>query len=258
MGRSLSAFRPRVGALNVLLGALFSFPVDLSLSLCFSGHVICSLAILLFLLLTPLQTLTSCRPHVDLWPTSLPFFFLRLVVHTLSFSFFFFYALENPTFFFLVSALWHTPLTQTVYSAPTGMGKVTPRSLFLCLWPSPSSICLVSPPSCLRACACARLSAHPHPPVCVLHGDTRMRCSTRARLADQDSGAALARSATWPTDTRLSLHGMQIEWRDGFCSSPPTGCPVGRVKKGPRSLFWWNLTWVCSVHVWMLWLFCKS
>lgn len=189
------------------------------------------------------------------------YLFLFLIFATsraYSFFFFFLLLLKTLPFFFLVSALWHTPLTQTVYSAPTGMGKVTPRSLFLCLWPSPSSICLVSPPSCLRACACARLSAHPRPPVCVLHGDTGTRCRTRARLAEQDSDAAFACNATWPTDTCLSLHGTLSEWRDGLCSSRPTACPVGRVKKGPRRLFWWNLTWVCSVHVWMLWLFCKS
>lgn len=247
MESSLSSFRPHFGALNVLLGALFSFPVDLSLSLCFSGHVICSLAILLFLLLTPLQTLTSCRPHVDLWPTSLPFFLIFATSRAYSFFFFFFFCSWKPYLFFLVSALWHTPLTQTVYSAPTGMGKVTPRSLFLCLWPSPSSICLVSPPSCLRACACAGLSAHPQPPVCVVHGATGMRCRTRVRLAEQDSDArSLVKPHGWQTRVYLC---MACKVNDTTVSVPPRRLHVtwGGSKKGPDPfLVKFDLSLLCS------------
>lgn len=147
MGSSLSLFRANVGALNVLLGALFSFPVDLSLSLCFSGHVICSLAVLLFLLLTPLRTLTSCRPHVDLWPTSVFFFFLRLVVH-----FLYFCALENPTFL-SVRSVTNTPHTDCVLSTHWDGGG-DPRSLSLAV-----SVCdhhpilspfFPCPPACLH------------------------------------------------------------------------------------------------------------
>ena len=131
MGRGLRLFRANVGALNVLLGTLSSFPVNLSLSLCFSGHVICSLAALLFLLLTPLWTLTSCRPHVDLWPTSLSFIFLRLVVH-----FLYFFSLENPAFL-SVHSVTNNPHTDC-YSAPTGRGEVTlALSHCFCLCSSP-------------------------------------------------------------------------------------------------------------------------
>jgi len=93
-------------------------------SLCFSGHVICSLAALLFLLLTPLRTLTSCRPHVDLWPTSLALFFFFFIK---SFSYFlqlvhclYFYS-WNPTFLLCDRYPSHRLL-----SAPTGRGEVTP------------------------------------------------------------------------------------------------------------------------------------
>lgn len=66
-------------------------------SLCFSGHVICSLAALLFLLLTPLRTLTSCRPHVDLWPISVAFFFFY-PLFLCNWCIAFIFILENPTF----------------------------------------------------------------------------------------------------------------------------------------------------------------
>lgn len=190
MGSSLSLFGANVGALNVLLGALFSFPVNLSLSLCFSGHVICSLAVLLFLLLTPLRTLTSCRPHVDLWPTSLSFFSLRLVVH---FSLFF-VLLKTPPFF-KCTLCDRYPSHRLCTQHPLGGGRWPLLSIAVSVfWPSPllyislplfqlffslsptlsstSLPILSSPPSCLSACA--RGWFHCHPPLC-LHGDTGMK-----------------------------------------------------------------------------------
>lgn len=93
-----------------------------------------------------------------------------------------------------MSALWPIPLTQTVYSAPTGRGEVTlalSLSLFrcFCLWPSPYfkslffSCCpsflflplycfplfpsLLSLSSCLSACAWGWLSPLISPRVCM-------------------------------------------------------------------------------------------
>lgn len=95
----------------------------LSLSLCFSGHVICSPAALFFLLLTPpLRTLTSCWLHVDLWPTSLSFF-----VTSRAFLILYFGTLENPTFL-TVRSVTKTPHTNCVLSTPWEGGGV-PRSL---------------------------------------------------------------------------------------------------------------------------------
>lgn len=124
------------------------------------------------------------RPHVDLWPTSIPVLFLffafifylywRLVVHI----FRPFFATENPTF--SLSA----PRTQTVYSAPTGMGKVTPRSLFLVCDHHPVLICMLfllftAYIVCMCMCLCLSFGA----PLCS-HGDTELlRYSKNATLA---------------------------------------------------------------------------
>lgn len=220
MGSSLSLFGANVGALNVLLGALFSFPVNLSLSLCFSGHVICSLAVLLFLLLTPLRTLTSCRPHVDLWPTSLSFFSLRLVVH---FSLFF-VLLKTPPFLSVrsVTSTLHTDCVLSTHWE--GGGDPCSLSLFLSfdhhplyiplpllqlffsLSPTLSSTSLPilsPPPPCLSACARGWFHCHPPPVFAWRHRDVGLESCWLE--GDDDLNTALASNAAWPTDIILCM-----------------------------------------------------
>lgn len=84
--------------------------------LCFSGHVICSLAALLFLLLTPLRTLTSCRPLTHIFSFLFPLF-LRLV-HFL-FSVFIFFLLKSPPFL----SVTDTPSHRLCFQHPLGGGR---------------------------------------------------------------------------------------------------------------------------------------
>lgn len=257
--------------LNVLLGALFSFPVNLSLSLCFSGHVICSLAALLFLLLTPLRTLTSCRPHVDLWPTSLSLsFFLRLVVH-----FLYFCALENPTFL-SVRSVTDTPHTDCVLSTHwEGGGDPRSLSLFLSVTitlfyiPLPLSLPLFSifptlsfpsfpipfPPALLPVCMCMRLTFIAHLPLC-LHGDTGTRGRSNTGLLEMTSQTLHWHLMLLDQQTRVRAWHAYWEWPYSLSRPPQWSVPRG-VKKA-TDLFLWTVTCVCSVHVWMLWLFCMS
>lgn len=188
-------------------------------SLCFSGHVICSLAVLLFLLLTPLRTLTSCRPHVDLWPTSLSFFSLRLVVH---FSLFF-VLLKTPPFL-RVRSVTSTLHTDCVLSTHwEGGGDPCSLSLFLSFdhhpliySSSPVAALLFSfshsvlylsshpffPTPCLSACARGWFHCH-HPP-CVCMETLGWRAEVKL-ARDDDLNTALASNSAWPTDIILCM-----------------------------------------------------
>lgn len=156
MGSSLNFFRADNDLLTVLLGALFSFPVSLSLSLCFSGHVICSLAVLLYLLLTPPRTMTSYRPHVDLWPHIFNFF-------ATSPAFPLFWCSWKPHLFECLLSDWYRSHHTDCVLSTHWDGGGDPRSLSLSL---AVSVCdhqalyssLLSLPSYLSACACGRLS----------------------------------------------------------------------------------------------------
>lgn len=191
MGSTLSLFGANVGALNVLLGALFSFPVNLSLSLCFSGHVICSLAVLLFLLLTPLR-------NSDLMPTScwpLTHIFIFLFFATSRAFLFIFVLLKTPPFL-SVRSVTDTLHTDCVLSTHwEGGGDPCSLSLFLSfdhhpsyifLFPCCSSFFLFLPlcplplfpsflPTLLPVCMCMRLISLSSSPLLCLHGDTGMK-----------------------------------------------------------------------------------
>ena len=249
MGSSLSLFRANVGALDVLLGALFSFPVNLSLSLCFSGHVICSLAVLLFLLLL------HSSPNSDLMPTScwplthifiFWFFFLRLVVH----------------FFFLFLCSWkphllkcdQNPSHRLCSQHPLGGGRWPSLSLLLflsvtitlfytpplpLLLPFFSVVSLFFPsllslPSCLSACAWSWLSLLISPCVCMETPGwgvgVTLACCWRWRLKHC--------SAARPTViNKISLHGMHTETEPPVClCSSSVICPMGG-KKGRKPFF---------------------
>lgn len=264
---SLILCRANVGALSVDLGALFIFPVNLSLSLCFSGHVICSLAALLFLLLTPLRTLTSCRPHIDLWPISLSFFFFFAA----SCAFTLFSYFWKPHFF-KCPLCDQFPSHRLCTQHPLGGGR----------WPSLSltvSVCVHHPfiffflscslaalifsishsvlsfffPSllslpCLSACAWGWLSSPISPCVCTetlgLGAGVMLVCQ-RVRLRNcmhccLTNRCVFARHAYWPYSLSLFLL---------------SDLSYGGVKKA-TNLF--CELWHVSVHVWMLWLFCMS
>lgn len=220
--------------------------------LCFSGHVICSLAALLFLLLTPLRTLTSCRPLTHIF-TFLFLLFLRLV-HFLFVLVFF--PLKIPTFL----SVTDTP-SHRLFSAPTGRGEVTlVSSLFLCLsvfvtlvyilfflclsfYPCFSSLSFPTFPILLFAFLCP-------PPACLhgyqtsiallplrLHGSTVMMGSSYTSLLEMMLWKNCI-NAAWPTDLCLCM-----AWKLRVILLPahfPSSLIRGKTKKrGYQPFFFW-------------------
>lgn len=221
-------------------------------------------------------------PNSELMPTS-----CWPLTHIFIFLFLFFANSRAFSFIFLCSWKPHLfkcplcdqlPLTHRLCTQhPLGGGRWPSLSLSrcFCLWPSPYFIFLFlsccpsflffplcpvpsfpipSPPALLPVCTCMRLTFIAHLPLC-LHGDTGMRGrSNTGFVGDDDSNAALALNAAWPTDMcsctacipRMTLNSLSL----------PPQWSVSRGVKKATNLFLW--TCVCSVHVWMLWLFCMS
>ena len=206
------------------------------------------------------------------------------------FSLFFLVLLKTPPLY--VSALWPVPLTRRLCTQhPLGGGRWPSLSLSLAV-----SVCdhhpififlSVSPPapffllffsllyflcrfplfshpffpltSCLSACARGCLFIA-HLPLC-LHEDTGMREQEwRWLVGDDDSNAALAPNAARPTDIYIYINLCMacILTMSRQSVSVPLQWSVPWGVKKASNLFLWTLPCVCSVHVWMLWLFCMS
>lgn len=259
MGISWNLSRANVGALNVLLGALVSFPVTVPLCVfLWTCHLQPS---------RPTLPPSHSSPNSDLmltscWPLTRIFIFLQLVV---------LFCVLLKTHFFKCPHCDRYPSHRLCTQHQLGWGKCPSlsHSFCLCSWPyfvshvlsyccsfllfltlSFPSFAILSFPECLHVHEAGLHCLSP-----LTHDDTGMRgngISSQAMISQTlpPHLMLLGQQTCLCMACLLSMTLLSVSVRP---QSSVLWGREGELKKGHGPFF---VTCVCSVHVWMLWLFC--